>query len=748
MNFAELLNRARNGDAAAQAELIALTGRRDGANGMCVRAETLNEEKRQFRVTMTTERAVPMFDWDLWQMIPEVLRADGMEAPSSVPLLDAHARCSIDGILGSVTDFAVENEAVSGLATVAGTDDGTKAMTLIRGGHLTDVSVGYEVLEKTLIPSGSKGVVGGKNYDGPVNVVTKWRLKELSLVPIGADANAKIRAAIAEGFNSANAVNSKKELLMKFKLKDGRELTLAEIDAERTAGKDVVLEDGTVLKAFENRAAAAAATLVVPAAAPAAAVVEIDADKERKSGADAEFERQSEIRQYGVMAGLDAAEIEKAIAEREAADAFRKRALKAFSERNKPVQGVTRAGADHNIETLAPAVSDAILLRCGIVNDKGVARGAAGRDGEGDGNDHAVKVHDRAREFRGLSLREMGRVFLHAAGVRAVGLTDDQLLRALAGQRSAMNTTGDFTTALENTMNKIMAITYNVTPSSWRRIARVTSANDLRQHNLYKDGTSFEDFVQVPESGELPHGKKGDVLKELLTPYTFGRQFAFTDDIIINDDMGFFSRIPADIGAAAQRTVNRHAWYPILANATLNEDSTALFDSSTHGNLTTGGSSPPSKTTLDTMFGKALVQTNQSGESIVVTPTILAVPPALRSTTLQLLNSEYVPGANNNERNIYAGNLEPLIEPLLQLGVTIKNADGSSSTASGSSTAYFLFSSPSDLPVVWVMFYGSDVPTLRSDRPVGILGTRYDASIRFGKTAFEFRGTQKHTGAA
>jgi hypothetical protein len=250
----------------------------------------------------------------------------------------------------------------------------------------------------------------------------------------------------------------------------------------------------------------------------------------------------------------------------------------------------------------------------------------------------------------------------------------------------------------------------------------------MRQHNLYKKG-GFSSLARVGETGEIPLANMPDGKKEVITPKNFARLFQITDEAIINDDLQALTEVPMEMGMAAEYTINELVWYTLLANPTMNEDSVAFFDAA-HNNLTTGATSPPSKTTFDTMFGKAGLQTNLAGKPIAgAMPTWAAVPPQLRSTLLQLLNSEFVPGANNNERNIYAGQLDPIIEPLLYHGVTIAT-EGARLTAAGSATAYYLGADPSTLPAVAVAFYGGETPRIRQDRPVGVLCVHLDLDPR------------------
>jgi HK97 family phage major capsid protein len=153
---------------------------------------------------LTTEKPADVWDWEKWDVVPEVLRMDGMLLPEGrdqVPLLDTHSRYSISDQLGSVRTFGDAN--VAGYAAkiarffFASTNDAQDAATKVKEGHVTDNSVGYEVLSSTWIAPGASVDVNGKTYNGGergLRVTTQWKLKEVSLCPIGADELATIRS--------------------------------------------------------------------------------------------------------------------------------------------------------------------------------------------------------------------------------------------------------------------------------------------------------------------------------------------------------------------------------------------------------------------------------------------------------------------------------------------------------------------------------------------------------------------------
>ncbi len=163
-----------------------------------VRADTVDEESRSVEAVFATEQPVSVFDMREWRPILEVLRMDGAVIPPRVPMLNNHYRFSLDDVYGSARDAKVSDGKLIGRLYFARDDeDVERAWNKVRQGHIVDVSVGYRIDQSTTVPAGQSMTVGDRQYkaeDKPLRVVTRWEMREVSLVPVGADAAAKIRS--------------------------------------------------------------------------------------------------------------------------------------------------------------------------------------------------------------------------------------------------------------------------------------------------------------------------------------------------------------------------------------------------------------------------------------------------------------------------------------------------------------------------------------------------------------------------
>ena len=141
-----------------------LSGRRsnDSRDLVCrpftCRAETFDAEARTVEAVIATETPVAAFDFRFGQ-VDEIILMSGAQLPKRMPLLNSHDRGSIEGIAGSVRNFRVEGPELIGTLHLAEIALGDLAAGLIRGEHLTDVSVGYRVLKQTTLPAGESAKI-------------------------------------------------------------------------------------------------------------------------------------------------------------------------------------------------------------------------------------------------------------------------------------------------------------------------------------------------------------------------------------------------------------------------------------------------------------------------------------------------------------------------------------------------------------------------------------------------------------
>lgn len=161
---------------------------------------SLDSDKRTVNAAFTTETPVPTWQWDVRQVVDEVLLSRGMLPVEHVSMLAQHYHYDPQAVIGSGINPRAQGSEVVGTLQF-GVDLGDQAEAIwkrVQQRHMRSVSAGYDVLEWVDIPPGESRDVLGKTYTAgkrTLRVTTKWRLREISVVVIPADPNAQMRAA-------------------------------------------------------------------------------------------------------------------------------------------------------------------------------------------------------------------------------------------------------------------------------------------------------------------------------------------------------------------------------------------------------------------------------------------------------------------------------------------------------------------------------------------------------------------------
>ena len=160
---------------------------------------SIDADQRTVEAVLGTESACLSMDLKTRKTYLEVYLMAGAVLPAQSPLIDTHVRDSVQKVLGSVRDIRVESDQLVGRLYVAGSEYGL--WTKVREKHITDVSWGVQPLESVEIKASQSREVMGRMFTAPNDrslfVHTKWRLREVSVTPIGSDERAKIRSLLS-----------------------------------------------------------------------------------------------------------------------------------------------------------------------------------------------------------------------------------------------------------------------------------------------------------------------------------------------------------------------------------------------------------------------------------------------------------------------------------------------------------------------------------------------------------------------
>lgn len=136
-------------------------------------------------ITAVISTATPVARRDAKGVYGEVLDPSGMRSETEVPLLDGHAQGSIRNVIGIAKNIRVENGEVLADLRFSLADDVLPIVQRVKDGTASRFSVGYRILSAE----------DSRNGASRTRTATEWQLTEVSLVALGADPNARRRAA-------------------------------------------------------------------------------------------------------------------------------------------------------------------------------------------------------------------------------------------------------------------------------------------------------------------------------------------------------------------------------------------------------------------------------------------------------------------------------------------------------------------------------------------------------------------------
>lgn len=338
----------------------------------------------------------------------------------------------------------------------------------------------------------------------------------------------------------------------------------------------------------------------------------------------------------------------------------------------------------------------------------------------------ANKLDDNGRQYRGMSLLELGRDFLEAHSVNTRGMDRMTLAGAMLTHRSAgMHGTSDFSALFANVASKRLRSAYEEnsgTYTMWAR--RAPNAPDFKAMNVVQM-SGAPDLLKVNESGEFTYGTVKDA-NASYSVITYGRIVALTRQAIINDDLRAFDRLATSFGFAARRLENRLV-YAELVGASY---------TAPNGNLQTGAGSALQESSLKTARSSMRLQKGLNGEELNLAPAYLIVPAALEQDAYKLTSANYTPATQSAVNEFRTGGrtaVEPIVEPVL---------DASSSTA-----WYAAANSAGVDTVEYCYLDGAEGPVVESKNGWEVDGVEYKCRLDFAAKAIDYRGLHKGAGA-
>jgi hypothetical protein len=173
------------------------------------------------------------------------------------------------------------------------------------------------------------------------------------------------------------------------------------------------------------------------------------------------------------------------------------------------------------------------------------------------------------------------------------------------------------------------------------------------------------------EEGEFTYGSVGES-KEVIQMKKYGKILAFSEEMLIDDDMGALADFVSQAGVAARRLESNLVYSVLSANADL-VDGDPLFHAN-HGNLGTAGA--PSETTFDEAMKLFKAQTTIDGlDYLDLSPRYALCGPLIETTFRKFLSQ--IVAAQTSNVNIFANSVELIVDPRITNNYLTLTADPS-----------------------------------------------------------------------
>lgn len=319
------------------------------------------------------------------------------------------------------------------------------------------------------------------------------------------------------------------------------------------------------------------------------------------------------------------------------------------------------------------------------------------------------QLSEPARAHAGLTIPETARACLRRAGFSTSGMATETLVTR------ALHATTDFPQILGDAANRELRRAYQAPVSGARMLARQTTARDFRAKRRVILGEAPE-LEKVLEGAEFKHGTISEAA-ESYSVQTFGKIISFSRQMLINDDLGAFTSVPAAMGTATLNFEAAQLVAKIEGNPAMS-DGLAVFHA-THGN--TASAAATIADDLDAARTAMRRKTGLSGAPIDVAPRFVLVPPELETDMQKALAA--IQATSSGDFNPFS-HLTLVVEPRLT-----------------SQTRWFVVADPATVDgLEFAYLEGAPGPQIETRAGFEVDGTQIKVRLDFGCGWADHRG--------
>jgi hypothetical protein len=667
---------------------------------------------------------------------PVVVDLGGMQIRSEA--LPVHRDHDTSRPVGHTTEINNDGTQLSAVGVFSiSNQDSQELIDSGKAGFPWKASVGLSINDYTTTSEGQTVTVNGRQFDGPILVVTASTLEEISFVSVAGDPETATEVlAKKSGYMEAQQMPTFEEWVASLGLdpasvSEDLKMVLQKQYAEVMEEMVPPVADAEMseeVKAMEDKPVATASSEAIDLRAQLASETQKAAEIRSLC---AKFGNPSisikgktvDVAAHAILNGWTQEKTELTIRKQKDLEASREARPSGPAIHSKSSSQTTMA-----------SLQAAMLIRGGADVESNKWQQRRFRDAckvdwlrASINSDQKQAILEDAHRFRNSSLLELTAHALRVSG-QEVPVDRTDLLQAAFSTSSVANLYGATIGArvLEG-YNEIRDFTDGWTTES--------ENPDMENHNRIRM-TASNNLAYLPIGGEAAHAYRS-LATEATRVERFARQMEIDEADLLGDNFQKLADTPRDFGLAAGRIRPDLAANILLANANLSATGRALFNT-TDGNRF--GSSALARATLSAAIA-AMAKFKDGDASIGLAASHIVVPPDLADTAIQLTQSQ-----NNVTTSANDGQINPLSrygivtvsEPRLANGVVDPVAGTS---RSGSTTTWYLVSREART-IEFVYLQGAGrAPVVRTSQLVnGRFGINIDVRHYVGAKALDWRG--------
>ena len=510
-----------------------------------------------------------------------------------------------------------------------------------------------------------KVVIEERDGEPDLVKVTEYKILECSAVGVGFDDNATVRRSLE---------NTGDDMTKELK---------RELEALRAKVDGLTSEEQTRKKELEQLEAEAQRTVEAKPTTDVKGEVDAGIAEERK--------RTANINELVAAGKLDVQRASEFISDGSTIEVVREAILADEVARAKTVV----VGGVPGEEEMKRGIEDALVQRAGIV---------------------LATPHEASLQFRGASLLDVARAITQYNGHDRMELAQ----RAMS--------TSDFTLLLGNVANRVMAESFSEEEGTYNLWTQNVELPDFKTRNEVGLKNPNGRLSKVKENGEFKNIEFSES-GESWNLESYGQKFTLSRQMIINDDMNFFTGIVAEFGQMSKRTANGLV-YDLLqkvgdfANYKM-ADGKAIFDSA-HSNLDSTGAALASDSLT---AARTVMRRQKDGKTALnIAPKYLLVSPENEAIAKKILTSEADTSGNNSGiANPHRNSYELIVENEL------------------SANPWYLAAARNTIKTGTLQ--GTNGQPIVQINNQSLSGTEYECVFDFGVMASNHRGLYKNVGA-